>query len=318
MTAVDPEVAETRAFNEMLVRLLAELPPVESVPAEQTRRVRREGGGIFPAPELLPQARELEIASRNGEPIGLRVLAPEGEATGVYLHFHGGGWTLGSADGQDPYLWELVEATGLAAVSVEYRLAPEHPFPAAPDDCEDAALWLLEHGTDVLGAPARLAIGGESAGAHLALLTLLRLRDGHGATGAFAAANLVYGGYDLSLTPSSRRWERDLVLTRESMAWFGDNFCPGVDLEGRRDPAISPLFADLRDLPPALLTVGTHDPLLDDSLFLDARLRAAGNRSELRVYEEAAHGFNLFPLAAAARANEAAHAFLRQEVSRWT
>src|SRR5689334_11551048 len=201
MTIVDAELAETRAFNDELERRLAALPEVQTVPIELTRRVRREGGGIFPAPVLLPQARTHAVPARGGDLV-VRELAPEGEAVGTYLHFHGGGWSLGAADQQDELLWQLVEATGLRALSVEYRLAPEHPYPAGPDDCEDAALWLLAQ------EPGWVAIGGESAGAQLAVVTLLRLRDRHGIEGAFAAANLVYGGYDLSRTPSSRLWAR--------------------------------------------------------------------------------------------------------------
>jgi acetyl esterase/lipase len=130
---VDPPdlLTETRAFNAKLERTLAAMPPVESVPPEVSRRARREGRGIFPKPLYLPRARDVTSPTRGGD-LRLRVLAPDGEAAGVYLHIHGGGHVLGSADGQDPLLFALVEATGLCAVSVDYRLAPEHPFPAAP------------------------------------------------------------------------------------------------------------------------------------------------------------------------------------------
>ncbi|MGZ4354890.1 MAG: alpha/beta hydrolase fold domain-containing protein, partial [Gaiellaceae bacterium] len=180
-----------------------------------------------------------------------------------------------------------------------------------PDDCEDAALWLVREGAEQLGAPPVFAIGGESAGAHLSVLTLLRLRDRHGLR-PFGAANLVYGVYDLTGTPSHRLWgERDLVLSKRSMGWFGDCFLPDTPLEKRRSPELSPLYADLTGLPPALFSVGTNDPLLDDSLFMEARWRAAGNDAELRIYAEAAHGFNLFPLEMAKRANAEQHAFLQ-------
>jgi len=313
VVAVDPAVlAETRAFNEQLERVLAGLRRVDTLPPEVTRQARREGRGAFPAPVHLPQARDLTIPARGGD-LRLRVLAPEGAApSGVYLHLHGGGWTLGAADMQDPPLWTLVEATGMAAVSVDYRLAPEHPFPAGPDDCEDAALWLLERGARELGAPERFTVGGESAGAHLAALTLLRLRDRHGISGAFAGANLVFGVYDLSMVPSQRLWgERNLVLNTPISRWFGDNFLPGVDAEARRDPEISPLFADLRGMPPAIFTAGTLDQLLDDSLFMEARWRMAGARTELRVWPEAVHSFTAFPTALAVAAEAEVHAFLR-------
>jgi acetyl esterase len=272
VTIDEAMLAESRAFNEMLEQLLAEdEQSVDKVPPEVSRLARREGRSIFPPPTFLPQAREIVVPTRAGE-TRVRVLAPEGEATGVYVHIHGGGWVLGCCDEQDDRLWDLVEATGLCAVSVDYRRAPEDPYPAGPDDCEDAALWLLERGLRELGVPDRIAIGGESSGAHLAVTTLLRLRDRHGIKDAFRAANLGFGVYDLSLTPSSRSWgERSLILTTPVMHWFGRCFAGDRDLEELRAPDLSPLYADLSDLPPALFTVGDQDPLLDDSLFMAAR-----------------------------------------------
>lgn len=309
-TVTAEALAETRAFNANLEALLATQPSMHTVPLPAVRRVRRAGGGLFPPPVMLPHARTLKIPGRGGE-ISLRVLAPTRPARGVYLHIHGGGWALGASDYSDVDLAALAEATGLCAVSVEYRLAPEDPFPAGPDDCEDAARWLVDRGAEALGAPAWFAIGGESAGAHLSALTLLRLRDRHGISSAFRAANLVYGAFDLSKSPSVRRWgDRNLVLSNPIIDCFNDAFLPGRDLEARRDPEVSPLFADLRAMPPALFTIGTLDPLLDDSLFMEARWRAAGARTELRVWPESVHGFNAFPLAIARAANEAQHRFL--------
>ena len=307
---VAPEVlAETRGFNVQIERLLASVPSMETIPPSVLRSERRAGRGPFPPLVFLPQARDLVIPGRGGE-IKLRVLSPPG-ARGAYLHLHGGGWTLGDADMQDTALWAFAEATGLAVVSVGYRLAPEHPYPAAPDDCEDAALWLLDRGVKELGVPATLAIGGESAGAHLAAVTLLRLRDRHGIEGAFRAANLVFGAFDMGMTPSARRWgSRNLIRSETFLRFFGDCFLPGLDVAARQAPDISPLYADLRGLPPALFTVGTLDPLLDDSLFMDARWRAAGNRAELRVWPESIHGFTAFPLAMARAATAAQTAFI--------
>ena len=309
-------VAETRAFNDELERRQATLERIETVPAERTRAADRTGDGLFPAPVYVPQARWVDVPSRSGG-IRLRVVAPKDrEPVGAYLHIHGGGWVLGAADNQDPLLEAVAEFGGLTAVSVEYRLAPEHLYPAAHDDCEDAALWLLEHGPSELGVPARYAIGGESAGGHLSATTLLRLRDRHGITGAFAGANLVFGVYDLSGTPSCRHFgDRPLVLTSATMAWFADCYVPGADLEAMREPDISPLYADLRDMPPALFTVGTADALLDDTLFMAARWQAAGNDTDLRVYAEGCHGFNAFPTEVGRLANAAQLAFLRDAVA---
>jgi acetyl esterase len=315
VTLDDAAIAEARAFNEEIALRLSEMPEVPTVPPEVARQARRDGLSIFPPLEFLPQAREITAPTRDGE-VRLRVLAPEAEATGIYLHIHGGGWVLGQCDEQDVRLWSLVEATGLCAVSVGYRLAPEHPYPAAPDDCEDAALWLLEHGPRELGTPKLLTIGGESAGAHLSVTTLLRLRDRHGITGVFRAANVVYGGYDLSMTPSQRNWgDRAYILSTPTMRWFRRCFAGDRSPEEMRDPDISPLYAELHNLPPALFTVGDLDPLLDDSLFMSARWRAAGNEAELRVWPECIHGFLAFPITVARLAHEAQFEFLRDALA---
>jgi acetyl esterase/lipase len=302
-------LAEARAFNADLARLLAGAPSIETIPVETTRRLRRERGGVFPPPVFLDEAEDRTIPTRAGDR-RLRLLRPDRAPTGVYLHFHGGGWTLGGCDEQDSRLLGIANATGLVAASFEYRLAPEHPFPAAPDDCEDAALWLIDRGADELGAPAVFAIGGESAGGQLTAVTLLRLRDRHGVTGAFRAATFNYGSFDLSLTPSARSRSDDLILPHPVMQFFRDCYVPGTAQEDRRDPHISPLYADLSDLPPALFNAAQLDPLLDDSLFMAARWRAAGNEAEVRVWPEALHGFGGHPLAIARAAAEAQWAFL--------
>jgi acetyl esterase/lipase len=207
---------------------------------------------------------------------------------------HGGGHVLGAADQQDRLLERIADETHLTAISVEYRLAPENPCPAGPDDCEAAALWVHDNLRDFGGEA--LAIGGESAGAHLAALTMLRLRDKHGRT-PFKAANLVFGVFDLAMTPSARAFgdaER-LVLRSIDIRKFGEAFLPGISEQQKRSPELSPLYADLRGLCPALFTIGTKDALLDDSLFMHARWVAAGNRGELDIYPGACHGFIAFP-----------------------
>ena len=306
----DRDVAEVRALNAQVEAFLATVPSVHTEPAAVTREDRREGKGALPAPVFLDEAESTEVPGRAG-PIKIRVIRPGRKAVGIYLHIHGGGWTLGAGDMQDVLLKTVADAAGFCAVSIDYRLAPENPYPAGPDDCEDAVAYLLEHGPAMFDAPTHFAIGGESAGAHLSVVTLLRLRDRHGIKGRIAGANLVYGAYDLGLTPSQRLWgERNLVLSGPIIRWFGDCFLPGMSLEQRRDPDISPLYADLTGLPPALFTVGTLDPLIDDSLFMEARWRQAGNRAELAVYPEGIHGFTAFPIALARKANERQLAFI--------
>jgi acetyl esterase/lipase len=300
---------ETADFNARLEARLGDYPKVYEQAPELTR-ADREAGRSAQGPIVLSQmATERTIAGPAG-PLPLRLFVPE-SVQGVYLHLHGGGWVLGRAHHQDPRLEEIARNCQLAVVSVDYRLAPEHPYPAGPDDCEAAALWLAKQAKAEFGSD-RLVIGGASAGAHLAAVTLLRLRDRHGFTG-FQAADLMYGVFDLTMTPSCRRWGvRNLVLSTPSMAWFIDQFVP-PDL--RRDPDVSPLYADLSGLPPAIFTIGTLDPLLDDSLFMHARWVAAGNEAELAVYPGGAHGFTGFPIAIARQATARIDAFLRQALA---
>ncbi len=306
--------AEADTFNVALEKMLAAAPSVHTVDPATTRRARADGQGTFPAPEVVPEGRDLSVPGPAG-PITLRTFVPEGGARGVYLHIHGGGWVLGSAHQQDAALWRLANLASVSVVSVDYRLAPEHPFPAGPDDCEAAALWLAHGGAAEVEAPERFVIGGESAGGHLAAATLLRLRDRHGLT-PFSAANLVFGAFDLAMTPSQRNWgERNLVLSTPIMAWFYDCFLPGMTEAERRSPDVSPLYADLDGLPPALFTVGALDPLLDDSRLMAERWEAAGNEATLRVYPESVHGFTAFPLGVSRVANEAMWAFVRDAVS---
>lgn len=306
--APDAIDAETAKINAGIEQVLAQTVPIHHQKPAEIRAARESGEGIWGPVVTVPEAKTRTIPGPAGA-VPIRILAPE-SPRGVYLHFHGGGWTLGAAHHMDVPNLTLARACGLAVVSVDYRLAPEHPYPAGPDDCEAAALWVVEHARREFGCDW-LAIGGESAGAHLAVVTLVRLRERHGFQG-FRAAQLAYGAYDLSLTPSVRRWgPRNLILSTPIIEWFTDQF---VGPELRRHADVSPLYADLAGLPPALLTCGTLDPLLDDSLFLHARWRAAGNRAELALWPGGVHGFNAFPIALAERANERILSFLRGEL----
>jgi acetyl esterase/lipase len=280
---------EIRAQNADIVAKLSNLGALWTMPPAVVRENRRKGIGPFPLMPQSPRAKTIAIDGPGG-PIPLRIIAPD-NPRGVYFHIHGGGWTWGTADEQDPWLDRLADRCGLAVVSVEYRLAPEHPFPAGPDDCEAAALWLLREAESRFGT-SRLFIGGESAGAHLSALTLLRLRDKHGLK-PFRGANLFAGCYDVSMTPSVANWgDEPLILNTPGVRVFADNFC-GPDLD-RRDPAVSPLYADLQGLPPALFSVGTRDLLLDDTLFMASRWAAAGNKADLAVWPGGCHVFIRF------------------------
>ena len=309
--AISPE---TRAANERLRAAGADAADWWVVGVIATRGAAAAGQGAFPRPEKSPRARTRMVPATDRE-IAVRVIAPP-KPSGVYLFLHGGGMVFGAADVQDPMLERVVDQTGMACVSVEYRLAPEHPYPAAWDDCEAVAHWLADHARAELGSDV-LTIGGESAGAQLAVATLVRMRDRHGYT-KFRGANLVFGNYDVSMTPSQRTGvdgKNPLrVVSRESLEQYARAYLPpGVD---RRDPDVSPLYAKLDRMPPALLTVGTMDPHLDDSMFLYARWVAAGNDAELALYPGAPHGFTAMAMPETKAANARCDQFLKRSVER--
>jgi len=307
--SIDPETA---AHVAELEELLSALPKIHEIGAPAVRELRAVGEGALADQPKSDKAFWME-AEALGLKAPLRVGRPDGTPRGIYLHIHGGGWCVGRADGQDQFLEYFMTTYNMAVVSVEYRLAPEHPFPAGPDDCEAAAVWLVENAVKEFGTDA-IVIGGESAGAHLAALTLLRMRDNHGYTG-FRGANLLYGAFDLSMTPAVRNWgERHLILNTPVTEWFGDQFLPPADFprEKRRDPSISPLYADLRDMPPAIFSCGTLDPLIDDTLFMASRWTSAGNAAELHLYPGGVHAFNAFPTKIAEAANTRMMSFLAE------
>jgi acetyl esterase len=254
----------------------------------------------FLADFMTGQAPPVELETRSVAGVPVRIFAVD-SADAVYMHIHGGGFAIGVAAMNDIPNSEISAACNVAVVSVDYRLAPEHPYPAGPDDCESVANWLVEHAEEEFGT-SNLLIGGESAGASLAATTLLRVRDHIGAADRFLGANLVYGVYDLTGTPSTRSSDdKSLVLRRSDMEAFSDLYLGDMSFEDRRDPAVSPLYADLSGLAPALFSVGGADPLLDDTLFMAARWQMAGNAAELVYYPECPHGFDMFPTKAAAR-----------------
>ncbi|MEL7215861.1 MAG: alpha/beta hydrolase [Pseudomonadota bacterium] len=287
--AISPQ---TRAFNDDLERMLAPLPAAHEVPVHETRAARDAGRSIWPPAGPLEGSHFVEIPGAPG-PGTLRVSPGQGGYDTVYLHIHGGGWTLGRPEHFDKHNQALAAATGVTVASVTYRLAPEHAWPLQREDCLAAAQWLLSPAAGDLRAK-RLIVGGESAGAHLGASLALGLRNMQRGD-AVAGLVLNYGVFDLTMTPSMANWgDRKLILSTPTVAWFIDNVDPGADQ--RQGDALSPLKAPLHDLPPALFQVGTADPLLDDTLMMASRWAGAGNRAELAVYPGGVHAFDAFDL----------------------
>lgn len=233
-----------------------------------------------------------ELANAGGRNVPVRVHLPEAKTvTGVLLEIHGGGFYMGSAASSDSSNRRLADSLGVAVVSVDYRLAPEHPWPAAPEDCETAALWLADHAEHRFGT-TKLAVSGFSAGATLAMVTLLRLRDR--GINAFGSAVLQFGTYDLAAqTPAGRRIADEYFLD----AYAGT-------APDRTHPDLSPIYAHLAGLPPVLIVIGSDDILLEDNLAMATRLSAAGVDIDLRIYPDSPHGFTGHPTLMAQAAHE--------------
>ncbi|SDQ84420.1 Acetyl esterase/lipase [Pseudovibrio sp. Tun.PSC04-5.I4] len=307
--SISQEIAsEAKAFNKELTEQLRALPDPWSFPPSVTRERRLQGIGAIPIPTYSENAIELEAQGPHGS-IPMRLFRAKNNSNGgVFIHFHGGGFVFGAASFQDPLLEAYANSSGLDILSVDYRLAPEHPYPQGPDDCEAACHWALNQGASTYGWNS-FALGGESAGATLALSSALRLRDKHGMV-PFKALVLTAGWYDIALTPSARLWGEEMLFpTTRDLKMFARHFLLGE--EDPRDPQISPLYARLEGMPPTLLSVGTEDPLLDDTIFLASRLKYAGVETSLEVYPHGCHVFQSFDLALAKLSNQRIDNFLR-------
>ena len=303
---------ETRAFNDEIQEILLAEPPTSSLPPEKIRADRRAGRGPWGPVIHSEYATDLVIDGPAGD-LRLRIIQV-GEPAGVYLHIHGGGWMLGAADLSDLGNEAMAREAGVAVVSVDYRLAPEHPYPVGLEDCVTAATWLISCAKERFGTDA-LAIGGKSSGANLVAATLLTVRDTTGYSG-WRGTNLVYGSYFPDGTPSVRSWTEDgLILDSDTMAWFAENY-RGNDRPRMDDPGYSPLYGDLGNLPPALFTIGTRDPLVDDTLFMAMRWLAAGNDTDLAIYPGGIHAFDAFPIAIGLAARERMYEFVRDRIAR--
>src|SRR5262245_21889545 len=282
--------AEARAAVEAGKAMFGEdaEPPAGETQAERVARMRAD---INATTFAVDGTEEQTLAD-----VRCRIFRPDGEARAIYLHFHGGGMISGSPEMMDPLNQMLAKQHGLAVVSADYRKAPEHPYPAAPDDGLAVARWLLEHGEAEFGSP-RLMIGGESAGGYMTAITALRVRDELHAIDRVDGLNLIFGVYDFGGTPSQRgkRAHGGFDLLDDGSGDFVSAcYLPGMSVDERRAPNISPAYADLHGLPPCLVSVGAADHLLDDSLLFATRAAAAGVEVDLFVAPDMPHAFFAF------------------------
>ncbi len=297
---------ETHDFNAKLQDIMSKGPKWYEVGAPKYRQMRAAGETPLPAAVYLDSATDFAIPSRDsGRTIPCRILKPQNgkKVAGVFMHIHGGGWVLQDQKSQDPALQSIADNTGLLCISVGYRLAPENPFPAGPDDCYDAAEYLVQHSSTKFGAPLSF-VGGESAGGHLGVLTALHLlehEDEKFNGFRFKGLLLHFGAYSMAWLPQVYNFDPSpvLVLDRDLMDHYMEVFLPNMSEAQKKDPKVSPLYADLGKLrgrlPPALFTCGTGDCLLDDTLFMSVKWMAAGGEASVKIVPGAPHGFIMYP-----------------------
>jgi acetyl esterase/lipase len=266
-------------------------PPLwELSPDEARAGVEANNAMIIPVGPDLESVRDIVIPSQAGG-MPARVYSPSSSAPGVVVYYHGGGWVVGSLDSWDASVRSLAVASGCDVVSVDYRLAPEHIFPAAADDAFDALCWVASDAGLAGGRP--VVVAGDSAGGNLAAVAALRARDFGGPP--IALQVLVYPVVDFDLDRRSyHEYDgEELILNRRDMAWFWDHYAP--DPATRTNPYVSPLrAADLSGLPPAFVVTAEHDPLRDEGFAYADRLRAARVPVEHRHYGSQIHAFFTF------------------------
>ena len=246
--------------------------------------------------------------------VRVRIIRPPGACRGLYLDIHGGAWAVGNAEMDDPVNAAIARDCALATVSIDYRLAGRNPLEEVFRDCEAAAAWALEEGLAELApmvAEPAVFIGGESAGAHLAVMTLLRLRDAGQDLMPVRGAVLFYGAFDLGGSAGLLRAPPGTLVLHHRAAESLHRLLPGLTPQERRAARHSPLFAPLHDLPPALFLVGEADPLQEDSVELCRRWEEAGNPAALLRVPEAPHAFNRFPSRVARKTNAAVRAWIK-------
>ncbi len=279
------DVATARFYEEMVQsggRPMHELTPAEA-------RSYRAGLAALngPAPRMASVAEH--TLERSDGSFRVRVLRPIAEPAGVIVYYHGGGWVVGSIDESDTLGRKLAERTSCAVVLVDYRLAPEHPYPVAVEDAYAALEWTDAHLGEIAGADAPLFVAGDSAGGNLSAVMAVRARDRGGPE--IAMQILIYPVTDANFErPSYVDPENALFLTRDSMIWFFDHYIP--DAARRTEPEASPLYTeDLSGLPPAVVLTAEHDVLRDEGEEYAQKLEAAGVRVDLQRHAGQMHAF---------------------------
>jgi acetyl esterase len=257
-------------------------PALHEVSPDEARQMMKMLATIEGEPEPVARVEDRTIA---GVPV--RVYDAASGPQPMLVWYHGGGWVIGDLDTTDGVARKLANRAGAIVVSVDYRLAPEHPYPASIDDCWAVLEWVAAKGAELGGDPARIAIGGDSAGGNLSALMAIRARD---AGLSLRQQLLVYPVTDLTLSfPSIDENGEGYLLTKDSMIWFVNHYLGGAD---PKDPHISPYYADdLSGVAPAHIITAEFDPLRDEGEAYGERLADAGVAVDTKRYDGMIHGF---------------------------
>lgn len=260
---------------------------------------------LFGDPPAVERVEDFTIPSKDGHALGVRLYVPSSTPKGLIVYLHGGGWVIGSVAGFHPFTATLADRTGCAVLSVDYRLAPEHPYPAPLEDALAAVKWAATEGDTALGVDLRvLVVMGDSAGANLATVAS-RVHNAARPARKVDLQILAYPVTDHDFeTASYLEFAEGNLLTRNDMKWFWNNYCS--DIARRSDPNVSPLRStDLSASPAALVVTAGRDPLRDEGEAYGQQLRKAGVATEVIRGEGLVHGF----LAMINYAPSAAHTF---------
>jgi acetyl esterase len=284
---LDPQIAG------MIEQWDSGFPPVYEMSGAEARAAIRSRFVPVADPERVADVTDRVVKGRGG-PIVVRVYRPDAsEPLPIMVYAHGGGFVFCDLDSHDGLCRSFANRIPAVIVSVDYRLAPENPWPAAAEDVYDVACWVSDNAAALGGDPSRLAVGGDSAGGNIAAVTAVMARDHGGPTlaGQLLVYPLVAADFD---TESYRLFGKGYYNPKPALQWYWDCYVPSP--ADRAHPYVSPLQANLRGLPPAVVVIAGHDPLRDEGLSFDAGLQAAGVRTVQLCYEGGVHGFMSLPI----------------------
>lgn len=284
------DIATTALLSQLAA---ADGPPIHELSAPEARMVSAGMAELYPDGPDMAEVRELQIPASDGGKIKARLLKPSANPRGVLVYYHGGGWVLSDIETYDTLGRQLAAKSNCSVLMVDYRKAPEHPYPAASNDAWDALQWAAQNRGDLASPDALIAVAGDSAGGNLAAVVCQKAKAAGGPD--IAVQVLVYPVTDGAMDSASfSDPDNQLLLSAETMSWFWDQYAP--DKEDRLKPDASPLRAeDVSGLPPAVVVAAARDVLVDEGRAYADRLREAGVPTTYKLYERQTHNFFAMP-----------------------